>query len=67
MKLHHERSNVERSGVNAETAFQIKTTAKAFDILSSGLYTDNILAIVRELSCNAYDAHVAAGTEDKPF
>lgn len=67
MKLHTERSEVERSGIASETTFRIKTTSKAFDILSSGLYTDNILAIVRELSCNAYDSHVAAGKADVPF
>lgn len=67
MKLHTERNDIERSGVGTETEFKIKTTAKAFDILSSGLYTDNILAVVRELACNAYDAHVAAGKKDVPF
>lgn len=67
MKFHAERTDVERSGVVSETTFRIKTTAKAFDILSSGLYTDPKLAIVRELSCNAYDAHTAAGHSDVPF
>ncbi len=68
MKLHTDGANeVERSNVASETTFRIKTTAKAFDILSSGLYTDPRLAIVRELSCNAYDAHVAAGKIDVPF
>lgn len=67
MKLHTERETVERGGVSAETAFTIKTTAKAFDILSSGLYTDNITAIIRELSCNAADAHKLADNEDTPF
>ncbi len=67
MKLHADRSEVERSNVASEKTFCIKTTAKAFDILSSGLYTDPKLAIVRELSCNAYDAHVAAGRADVPF
>jgi len=67
MKLHHKKTNIVRDNVGTETAFQIKTTAKAFDILSSGLYTDNIRAVVRELSCNAYDAHVAAGNESEPF
>lgn len=67
MKLHTERSEVERSGVASESTFRIKTTAKAFDILSSGLYTDPKLAIVRELSCNAWDAHVAAGKTHVPF
>lgn len=67
MKLHTEINEVERFGVASEKAFSIKTTAKAFDILSSGLYTDPILAIVRELSCNAWDAHVAAGNVNSPF
>lgn len=41
--------------------------AKAFDILSSALYKNKPLAIIRELSCNAYDAHVAAGKKDTPI
>jgi hypothetical protein len=68
MKLTTNGANeVIRSGVASETTFRIKTTAKAFDILSSGLYTDPKLAIVRELSANAYDAHVAAGKTQIPF
>lgn len=47
--------------------FAIKNSAKAFSILSSGLYANKIRAIVRELSCNAYDSHVAAGKSDIPF
>lgn len=47
--------------------FNIKNSAKAFSILSSGLYANKIRAIVRELSCNAYDSHVAAGKADIPF
>lgn len=67
MKLHKEYGNVERVGVSDENSFQIKTTAKAFDILSSGLYSDPILAVIRELSTNAYDAHIAAGKTEVPF
>ena len=67
MKLHTDRNDVERSGVAQESAFRIKTTAKAFDVLSSGLYTDRILAVIRELSCNAFDAHVAAGKPKVAF
>lgn len=45
----------------------IKTTSKAFQILSSTLYSNKIRAVIRELCCNAYDSHVAAGKEDVPF
>lgn len=47
--------------------FKIKASAKAFNILSSGLYANKVRAIVRELSCNAVDSHVAAGKADTPF
>jgi hypothetical protein len=67
MKLYTDMNFVERSGVGSEATATIKATAKAFDILSTGLYTDPKLAIVRELSCNAYDSHVAAGKQDIPF
>lgn len=67
MKLCTTHSNVEREGLQTESQFTIKTTAKAFDILSSGLYSDKILAVIRELSCNAKDAHVAKGEQNLPF
>jgi len=51
----------------AESAFTIHATAKAFQILSDGLYEHKIAAIVRELTCNAYDAHVEGGCADQPF
>ena len=55
-------SNVDNVG-----EFRIKNSSKAFHILSSGLYENKIRAIIRELSCNAYDSHVAAGKKDTPF
>lgn len=55
------------SNVGATTDFKIKATAKSFRILADGLYSNKIRAIVRELSCNAYDSHVAAGKEKTPF
>lgn len=67
MKTHFEPVDIERGDVAAEGAFTIKATAKAFDILSSGLYSDKIGAVVRELSCNAHDSHVAAGKGDVPI
>ncbi len=47
--------------------FRIKTSAKAFQILSSQLYTDKVGAVVRELSTNAQDAHKLVGKLDVPF
>lgn len=55
------------SNVGEVGDFKIKASAKAFSILSSGLYANKIRAIVRELSCNAVDSHVAAGRADTPF
>ena len=60
-------NTIQRKGVQSEGKFQIKATGKAFRILSDGLYSDKIKAIMRELSCNAYDAHVDADNLDTPF
>lgn len=47
--------------------FQIVATGSAFKILSDSLYTHKVAAVVREISCNAYDAHVMVDAIDKPF
>lgn len=67
MKLHTQDRELMKGGTGEESTFSIKATSKAFAILSSGLYSNKILAIVRELSCNAYDAHVAAGNKETPI
>lgn len=55
------------SNVGQIGEFRIRNSAKAFNILSSGLYANKVRAIIRELSCNAVDSHVAAGRKDTPF
>ena len=55
------------SNVGQIGEFRIRNSAKAFSILSSGLYANKIRAIIRELSCNAVDSHVAAGKASTPF
>ena len=55
------------SNVGEIGEFRIRNSAKAFNILSSGLYANKIRAIIRELSCNAVDSHVAAGKAGVPF
>lgn len=67
MQLPSTASTVEMDGSFDSADFQLDVNQHAFSILSSGLYSDRYLAIVRELCCNAWDAHVAAGTTDKKF
>ena len=55
------------SNVSEVGEFRIRNSAKAFNILSSGLYANKVRAIIRELSCNAVDSHVAAGKQNTPF
>lgn len=67
MKMEVANVAVERDGTQGGGKFTIKASAKAFQILTGSLYSDKILAIVRELSCNAYDAHVACGKQATPI
>lgn len=68
MKLHSAVQNEAIvSNVGEIGEFRIRNSAKAFNILSSGLYANKIRAIIRELSCNAVDSHTAAGNTDTPF
>ena len=55
------------SNVGEIGEFRIRNSAKAFNILSSGLYANKVRAIIRELSCNAVDSHTAAGCVGTPF
>jgi hypothetical protein len=67
MKLHAGNKVIEKSGNFEESKFSIEASSKAFFILSDGLYSNKILAVVRELSTNAYDSHVYAGKRDVAF
>ncbi|QFR55875.1 rIIA protector from prophage-induced early lysis [Yersinia phage JC221] len=57
-----------RSGIDAKdrVAFRMVASKKSFKILSSTIYKYKIRAIIREVSCNAIDGHVAAGNSN-PF
>lgn len=69
MKLSTGVKEVERIGVtdNGEKKFSIRASGKAFRVLISGIYSRKIGAIVRELSSNAYDAHVSANRDTTPI
>lgn len=67
MKLQHSTQDLEINGDEETSTFSIAMNGKAFRVLSDTLYQNKIGSIVREISCNAYDAHVAAGKADVPF
>lgn len=66
MQLHSSDTVLQTNTGAKIKAFTIEATAKSFAILSSSLYSDKITAVIRELSCNALDAHVDAGNSE-PF
>lgn len=66
MIIESQKNDVVVGGNFKTSSFKIQASAKAFNILSSNIYTNKVRAVIRELSCNAYDAHIAAGNPD-PF
>lgn len=67
MKIAETRDDVLVGGAIQTDAFTIKASAKAFQILSSNLYSNPLGSMIRELSTNAYDAHIMVGKADQPF
>ena len=67
MKLHKPEVAIESAGAKSSSRFSIEASQQAFAVLSSTIYEDKIKAPIRELSTNAYDAHVEAGCSDTPF
>lgn len=64
--LLEEKKDVVVNGDFQQSQFKLKADPKAFNILSDKIYSHKVRAVIRELSTNAYDAHVAAG-QDSPF
>lgn len=67
MQIDTKTNIIETSGLGATGGFSIKTTAAAFQLLSSGLYSNKIRAVVRELASNAVDAHTMVQRKDIPI
>lgn len=60
MLMQREHETIQAGGMGAGGNFTIAASAKAFEILSSNLYQNKILAVIRETVCNAADAHTLA-------
>jgi len=60
---------IESYGVSKESYFTIEeaNTAHIFGILRNQLYSNKPLAVIREYSTNAWDAHIEAGCPDRPI
>lgn len=69
MQVTHEDAFVTHAviGNQESVAMGVSDDAALMHILSSTLYTYRELAVVREILCNAWDAHIAAGKTDVPI
>lgn len=69
MKPNHTDRHVQTTGVAATGEFQISLahSAHIMRILRSQLYSDKILAVLREYSANAWDANREVGKKDVPI
>lgn len=66
MKLADRTIEVHSAGIESNKQFTVAQNSKMFNILSNSLYSDKIMAVIRELATNAYDSHVSAGNKN-PF
>lgn len=67
MRMNTDVAVIERSGVTEETQFGIQFNAKMARILSKQIYSNVIQAPIREIICNAWDSHRAAGKLHVPI
>ena len=61
--------SVQSHGIQQSTSFGIKASGlhHILGILRNQLYSDKVLAVVREYTCNAVAAHTAAGCPERPI
>lgn len=68
MLLNQDEAHVLSGGDQIETAgYSAAANSKMFSLLTSGLYSNKIGSVCRELISNQWDAHSDAGRLDKPF
>ena len=67
LETNNQSTILSSAGVQTTSAFNIARTPHMFTILSSGLYSDKISAVLREIGCNAVDAHIMHGCAQRPI
>ena len=67
MKLPSADIQTESAGMLLEEAFGVGNVGLIFEILRNKMYKNPIMAIAREITCNARDAHREVGTPDRPI
>ena len=66
MQICNQIRTVDSANVGESNQFSIAQNQHAFKILSDSLYSDKILANLREICTNALDSHKAIGSTE-PF
>lgn len=68
MKVTHVEDHITHAviGGQAPIDFSIEDSPEFMQMLSTVLYKNQPLAVVREVLCNAWDAHIEAGKTDTP-
>ena len=67
MKINEVSSQNQIPNLAEEQFFSIQDQGMIFDILRNKMYSNPILAICREITCNARDAHREVGKSDVPI
>tara|TARA_Y100000593_G_scaffold42861_1_gene82011 strand:- start:7019 stop:9274 length:2256 start_codon:yes stop_codon:yes gene_type:complete len=62
-------NSLKSRGIESSVKFGIKASGlhHILGILRNQLYSDKVLAVLREYTCNAVDAHTVVGKEDTPI
>lgn len=69
MQVSHQDDHITHAVIGNQDSVEmgVSDDAALMHILSSTLYTYPKLAVVREIICNGWDAHIAAGKTDTPL
>lgn len=67
MKMGHVAQDVVVNGEFKTSDFNVGDIAFIVDMFADKVYSHKERAVIRELSCNAHDSHIMAGTEHIPF